>query len=86
MTKIVFLQSPPPKLVEVQKSVFSPGAIEFLAKLHKSFDYNIETLYRGRLERNVAFKTKVNLQFKKSFERSDKSWKVAPVPSRLEYV
>ncbi|KPJ18853.1 Malate synthase, glyoxysomal [Papilio machaon] len=84
MTNINLLQSPPPKLVDVQKSVFSREALEFVSKLHRTFDFEIEKLYKGRFARNASIQTKNCLDFKISPERSDKTWKVGPIPSRLQ--
>ncbi|XP_045539511.1 malate synthase, glyoxysomal-like [Papilio machaon] len=83
MTNITLLQSPPPKLVDVQKSVFSREALEFVSKLHRTFDFEIEKLYKGRFARNASIQTQNCLDFKISPERSDKTWKVGPIPSRL---
>ncbi|CAK1589119.1 unnamed protein product [Parnassius mnemosyne] len=84
MSNVILLQSAPPKLVDIQKSVFSREAVEFVAKLHKTFDLKIENLYKNRLEKNVAIQTQNSLDFKKSSERSDSIWKVAPIPYRLQ--
>ncbi|XP_013171761.1 PREDICTED: malate synthase, glyoxysomal-like [Papilio xuthus] len=84
MTKIILLQSPPPKLVDVQKSVFCQDALEFVSKLHRTFDFEIEKLYKDRFARNAAIQTRNSLDFKISPERNDTTWKVGPIPSRLQ--
>ncbi|XP_075981956.1 malate synthase-like [Anticarsia gemmatalis] len=84
MSKVVLLQSPPPKFEEIQKTIFSDAALEFLSQLHINFDDKIEQLYKDRLQRTVATKVFSTLDFKKSSERKDKSWKIAPLPSRLQ--
>ncbi|XP_013149037.1 PREDICTED: malate synthase 2, glyoxysomal-like [Papilio polytes] len=84
MTDIILLQSPPPKLVDVQKSVFCPEALEFVSKLHKTFDYQIEKLYKDRLSKNAAIQTQNSVDFKITAERSDRTWKIGALPSRLQ--
>ncbi|KPJ05321.1 Malate synthase, glyoxysomal [Papilio xuthus] len=84
MTNIILLQSPPPKLVDVQKSVFCQDALEFVSKLHRTFDFEIEKLYKDRFARNAAIQTRNSLDFKISPERNDTTWKVGPIPSRLQ--
>lgn len=86
MTDIILLQSPPPKLVDVQKSVFCPEALEFVSKLHKTFDYQIEKLYKDRFAKKAAIQTQNSVDFKISAERSDRTWKIGALPSRLQYV
>lgn len=86
MSEVILLQSPPPKLEEVQKKIFSVGALEFLANLHKEFDEDIDQLYKNRRKRSVELQTSFKLEFKKSPERLDRSWTIAPLPSRLQYV
>lgn len=81
---IILLQSPPPKLEEVQQNVFDNGTLDFLRNLHEKFDTQIEELYRKRLQRTVESKNKASLEFKQSPERSDKSWTIAELPSRLQ--
>lgn len=86
MANVILLQSPPPKLEEVQKTIFSKDAKNFIETLHKEFNEKIERLYRDRQQRLVANRSKVSLDFKVSPERNDKSWKIAPLPTRLQYV
>lgn len=85
MANVLILQSPPPKLEDVQKKLFSKGAVEFLWKLHRKFSSEIDQLYQNRLARIVELQSG-NLNFKKSPERDDKSWKIGPLPIRLQYV
>ncbi|XP_059046737.1 malate synthase-like [Achroia grisella] len=84
MSNIILLQSPPPKLEVVQKNIFRKEALEFIAELHNEFDVQIETLYKQRLLRSLEAKSNANLDFKTSPERSDKLWRIAELPSRLE--
>ncbi|KAI8440984.1 hypothetical protein MSG28_009262 [Choristoneura fumiferana] len=84
MSEVILLQSPPPKLEEVQKKIFSVGALEFLANLHKEFDEDIDQLYKNRRKRSVELHTSFKLDFKKSPERLDRSWTIAPLPFRLQ--
>ncbi|CAG9782594.1 unnamed protein product [Diatraea saccharalis] len=83
MASVVLLQSPPPKLEDFQKTIFSTGATDFLESLHKKFSEKIENLYTDRLRRSVEIKVNCTLNFCNSPERNDKSWSVAPLPSRL---
>ncbi|CAK1542637.1 unnamed protein product [Leptosia nina] len=84
MSNLVLLQSPPPKLEDVQKKIFDKGAKEFLTKLHRQFDNRIDGLFQTRLRRAVELQSNNALSFKTSPERSDKTWKIAPLPSRLQ--
>lgn len=84
MANVILLQSPPPKLEEQQKNIFSKGACDFIETLHRRFNGRVEQLYRDRQRRAVEYRTNVSLQFKSSPQRDDKTWKVAPLPSRLE--
>lgn len=86
MANVILLQSPPPKLEEVQKTIFSKGACDFIETLHKKFNVKIEKLYRDRLQRTVENRTKLTLEFKSSPQREDKTWKISTLPSRLEFV
>lgn len=83
---IILLQSPAPKLEENQKSVFNSTAQDFLVKLHRQFESKIEQLYKNRSRRSVELQTQGTLEFKKSPQREDKDWKIASLPSRLQYV
>ncbi|XP_047027537.1 malate synthase, glyoxysomal-like isoform X1 [Helicoverpa zea] len=83
MSKVLLLQSPPPKFEDIQKSIFNEGAVDFLYRLHKTFEKSIEKLYKDRLRRTVTTQTLSTLDFKRSPERSDKSWTIAPLPPRL---
>ncbi|XP_049878397.1 malate synthase-like [Pectinophora gossypiella] len=83
MADIILLQSPPPKLEEVQKNIFSKAAKDFLVNLHREFDSKIDLLYKNRLKRLVDLQTRPTLEFKKSIERNDKTWNIAPLPTRL---
>ncbi|KAJ8720988.1 hypothetical protein PYW08_006453 [Mythimna loreyi] len=83
MTKVLFLQSAPPKFEDIHKTIFSEGAVDFLFRIHKTFENQIEQLYKDRLQRTVTTRTLSTLDFKKSPERNDKSWTIAPLPSRL---
>lgn len=82
--KVLFLQSAPPKFEEIQKSIFSDGAVDFIWRIHKTFEKQIEQLYKDRLQRTVITQTLSTLDFKKSPERCDKSWTIAPLPPRLQ--
>ncbi|KAL4713421.1 hypothetical protein ACJJTC_010406 [Scirpophaga incertulas] len=82
MSNVVLLQSPTPKL-EVQSAIFTTDAVNFLEALHKKFHSKIEKLYRIRLQRTVELQTNCSLEFKRSPERRDKTWNVAPLPTRL---
>ncbi|XP_063831953.1 malate synthase-like [Ostrinia nubilalis] len=84
MANMILLQSPPPKLEEVQKTIFSKDARNFLELLHREFNDKIEKLYRDRQQRYVENRSKVSLEFKVSSERNDKSWSIAPLPTRLQ--
>lgn len=84
MAHVIILQSPPPKLEDVQKKVFSAGALEFLANLHKEFDEEINQLYENRQKRAVELQSSPKLDFRKSPERLDRSWTIAPLPLRLQ--
>ncbi|XP_034836388.1 uncharacterized protein [Maniola hyperantus] len=84
MSGILLLQSSPPKFEDVQKKIFNKGALEFVAKLHREFDLKVEQLYKKRVQRAVDINTTLTLDFKLSSERLDKSWKVAPLPTRLQ--
>ncbi|OWR44155.1 Malate synthase [Danaus plexippus plexippus] len=83
MTGVLLLQSSPPKLQDVQKKIFSKDALNFIANLHREFDTRIDKLYNERLRRS-AIKSAEGLNFKVSPERNDKSWKVGPLPIRLQ--
>lgn len=83
---IILLQSPPPKLEEVQKAVFNSTAQHFLVKLHREFELKVEQLYKHRSRRSVELQTRGTLDFKKSSQREDKNWKIASLPRRLQYV
>lgn len=83
---IILLQSSPPKLEEVQKTVFDSAAKDFLVKLHREFENKIEQLYKNRFRRSVELQTLGTLDFKKSPQREDKNWKIASLPRRLQYV
>lgn len=82
--KVLFLQSAPPKFEEIQKSIFNDGAVDFIWRIHKTFEKQIEQLYKDRLQRTVITQTLSTLDFKKSPERCDKSWTIAPLPPRLQ--
>lgn len=84
MTKVLFLQSAPPKFEDIQKTIFNNEAVDFISRLHNKFDKRIDQLYKDRLRRTVTTQELSTLDFKKSPERSDKSWRVAPLPSRLQ--
>ncbi|CAH0719107.1 unnamed protein product, partial [Brenthis ino] len=84
MSGILLLQSCPPKLEEIQKKIFCKGALEFIKNLHREFDSRIDQLYKNRLQLAVHLKHKDSLNFKVSAERSDITWKVAPLPVRLQ--
>ncbi|XP_038219006.1 malate synthase-like [Zerene cesonia] len=84
MVNVLLLQSPPPKFEEVQKKIFNQGAKEFLTKLHREFDHKIDELHKSRLQRSLELQTSNTLDFKNSSERSDKTWKISPLPSRLQ--
>ncbi|XP_013191420.1 malate synthase [Amyelois transitella] len=83
MNNILLLQSPPPKLEDVQQKIFSKDALNFLEDLHSKFDADIEELYRKRLQRTVEAKYTAFLDIKQSPERRDKSWSIAELPTRL---
>lgn len=83
MTKVLFLQSAPPKFEDIQKTIFGEGAVDFLFRIHKTFEKQIEQLFRDRLRRTVSTQALSTLDFKKSPERNDKSWTIAPLPPRL---
>lgn len=83
---IILLQSSPPKFEEVQKTVFNSSAQDFLVKLHRQFENKIEQLYKNRSRRSVELQTRGTLDFKKSPLRTDKNWKIASLPRRLQYV
>ncbi|CAH1634817.1 unnamed protein product [Spodoptera littoralis] len=82
--KVLFLQSAPPKFEEIQKTIFNDGAVDFIWRIHKTFEKQIEQLYKHRLQRTVITQTLSTLDFKKSPERNDKSWTIAPLPPRLQ--
>lgn len=84
MENVLLLQSPPPKLVEVQRDIYTAGALDFLAKLHREFDADIEHLYKQRLKRKVDVQSTDGLQFLHSKARDDANWKVGPLPTRLQ--
>lgn len=84
--EIIILQSPPPKFEDIQKEIFCKEANDFLYKLHNIFEKRIGELYNKRLQRKVELKTKDVIDFKQSPERSDKKWKISPLPTRLQYV
>lgn len=84
MSGVLLLQSSPPKLEDIQKKIFNKGALEFLVNLHREFDCKVDQLYKNRLKTSVILKSGVSLNFKESPERKDLSWKVAPLPSRLQ--
>lgn len=83
MENILLLQSPPPKFEDIQKIIFTNDALEFVSSLHRAFDVKIEQLYDNRRRRAVALQKFSVLNFKQSPERNDKSWKIAPLPTRL---
>lgn len=83
MYNVTILQSPPPKFEDIQKTIYCDKAVEFLSQLHSNFDKEIEQLYKDRLHRTVNTKFHSTLDFRKSTERTDKSWKIAPLPPRL---
>ncbi|XP_041969864.1 malate synthase, glyoxysomal-like [Aricia agestis] len=82
MAKIELLQSPLPRLEEIQKKVFCKEATHFLWKLHTHFDSKIEQLTKTRLKTSVELQSA--LAFKETPEWKDKSWKVGPLPLRLQ--
>ncbi|KAM3966088.1 uncharacterized protein ACR2FA_012959 [Aphomia sociella] len=84
MSNIILLQSPPTKLEDVQKKIFSKDALEFIADLHYKFDSQIQALYKKRIQRSLEAKSDSYLNFISSPERSDKSWKIAELPPRLQ--
>lgn len=84
MSNVVILQSPPPKFEDIQKTLFSSDANEFLEKIHHEFQFRIDELYRRRLERKLQVRTSANIQFAQSAERDDQEWKVSPLPARLQ--
>jgi hypothetical protein len=84
MANVTLLQSPPPKLEEAQKTLFSKGATDFIETLHKKFDNKIEQLYKDRLRRTLNTRLHATLDFKSSPERLDKTWNIAPLPTRLQ--
>lgn len=84
MYNVTILQSPPPKFEDIQKTIYCDKAVEFLSQLHSNFDKEIEQLYKDRLHRTVNTKFHSTLDFRKSTERTDKSWKIAPLPPRLK--
>lgn len=81
---VILLQVPLPKLEELQKTIFSSEVLEFIAALHRNFDEKIELLYENRKRRAVEIKNDPFIDFKNSPERRDKSWKIAPLPIRLQ--
>lgn len=84
MNKVIFLQSAPPKFEDIQKTIFNDETIDLLYRLHKEFDVKIEQLFKDRLQRTVSIQALSTLDFKQSSERNDKTWKIAPLPSRLQ--
>ncbi|XP_026496120.2 uncharacterized protein LOC113400684 [Vanessa tameamea] len=83
MAGVLLLQSSPPKLEDIQKRIFNKDALDFLANLHREFDLKIDQLYKNRLKTAVVLKSGSPLKFKESSERKDFSWKIAPLPPRL---
>lgn len=84
MSNVILLQSPPPKLEDIQRNIFKKEALQFISDLHYQFDTQIEALFKERLLRSLDAKSNANLEFKKSPERNDKTWTIAELPSRLQ--
>ncbi|VVC99695.1 unnamed protein product [Leptidea sinapis] len=82
MESLVLLQSPAPKLEDIQRKIFSTESKDFLTKLHREFDKAIVELYNNRTRRRVELKSFQNLR-KCNIGNSD-SWKISPLPSRLQ--
>jgi malate synthase len=69
-----------------EQQILSPEALEFLAKLHRSFEHRRQTLLHLREERQTALHQGQRPAFLKETAqiRNDPNWKVAPAPSALK--
>lgn len=82
---VILLQPAPYKLEDVQKQIFSHEAQKFLIDIVNVFNKDVDKLYSDRLEKKQFYHNNDKLPvFKLSPERVDKSWKIAPLPTRLK--
>jgi len=64
--------------------LFSELAKEFLCRLVSEFDKEVDQILRERTLKKLTYDNTVSLpDFKTSSARSDKSWKIDPLPKRL---
>uniref|UniRef100_V9KGI5 malate synthase n=1 Tax=Callorhinchus milii TaxID=7868 RepID=V9KGI5_CALMI len=83
----VELEPPPPTLEEAFQTLLTPEATQFLADLVSTFDADIDEILRLRIARKVELDSHGGLpEFlpHTSHIREDQSWKVQPVPRRLQ--
>lgn len=79
--------SGPPSCYEVEyQSLFTLDALIFIVELVRHFDSNVEQMLRYRSIRKLTLLDSGELPFfqPQSVEVRDKTWRVAPVPSRLQ--
>ncbi|XP_072351695.1 malate synthase-like [Scyliorhinus torazame] len=83
----VELEPPPPSLKEEFQTLLTPEAIKFLAELVSTFDANIDEILRLRIITKLDLDRRCGIpEFlpHTSHIREDQSWRVHPVPRRLQ--
>lgn len=81
----VSINRPPPNLQRAYQILFSKEALDFLAELVTTFKERVDELHWNRLNRKCQFNLNGKLpQFLSTKQRLDSSWKVQPVPLRLQ--
>ena len=73
-----------PPLEDGDARVLAPGAVEFLAALHRRFNPTRTDLLRRRMERQSRFDRGETVDFlRETREVREASWKIGPVPADL---
>ncbi|XP_078066636.1 malate synthase-like [Mustelus asterias] len=83
----VELEPPPPSLKEEFQTLLTPEAIQFLAELVSTFDANVDEILRSRIIAKLDLDRRCGIpEFlpQTSHIREDQSWRVQPVPWRLQ--
>ncbi|KAM4706948.1 uncharacterized protein O3C94_001848 [Discoglossus pictus] len=83
----VDLSAPPPGLEYEYQTLLTPDAVNFLAELTCAFDEDVDKILWHRISRKVQLdltNSKPDFSSDTSHIRDDKSWKVSPVPRRLQ--
>jgi len=84
MTQGLQVAPPPDDLKEAAETLFSSSAKSFLAKALERWEPEVECMLRERKIKKLDFDKHLRLpDFPSSAARTDRNWKVAPLPARL---